>query len=79
MARLYNGSLCSGVIPSDWKRSHITPVHKGGADDDPTNYRPIACAVVSIIAKILEKIAATQLSDCFESNELLYPHQGAYS
>ena len=35
-------------------------VHKGGADNDPTNYRPIA--VVSIIAKILEKIVATQLS-----------------
>ena len=49
------------------------PVHKGGAEDDPTNYRPIA--VVSIIAKILEKIVATQLSNYFESNELLYPHQ----
>ena len=33
--------------------------------------------IVSIIAKIL-KIVATQLSDYFESNELLHPHQGAY-
>ena len=70
---LYNDSLRSGIIPLDWKRSHIMPVHKGGAEDDPTNYRSIG--VVSIIAKILEKIVATQLS---ESNELLHPHQGVY-
>ena len=76
LTRLYNDSLRTGIIPSDWKKSHITPVHKGGAEDDPTNYRPIA--VVSIIAKILEKIVATQLSIYFESCEVLYPHQGAY-
>ena len=58
------------------ENSHITPLHKGGTEDDPTNYRPIA--VVSIIAKILEKIVATQLSIYFESREVLHPHQGAY-
>lgn len=51
------------------------PVHNGGAEDDPTNYRPIA--VVSITAKILEKIIVTQLSDYFESNELFHPPQDA--
>ena len=76
LAQLYNDSLHSGIVPSDWKRSQIAPLHKGGAEDDPTNYRPIA--VVSIIAKILEKIVATQLSDYFESNNLIHPHQGAY-
>ena len=54
---LYNDFLHSGIISSDWKRSHITPAHKGGVEDNPTNYRPIA--VVSIIVKILEKIVAT--------------------
>ena len=34
-------------------------IYKGGAEDDPTNYQLIA--VVSIIAKILEKIVASQL------------------
>ena len=36
LTRLYNDSLCSGVIPSDWKRSHITPVHMGRAEVDTT-------------------------------------------
>ena len=54
--------LCSKekVVPSAWKRFHITPVHKGGASDDPSNYCPIA--VVPVVAKILEKIVSTQLS-----------------
>ena len=43
----------------DWKQSHITPIHKGGSTDDPRNYHPIAA--VPIVAKILEKIIATQL------------------
>ena len=38
LAQLYNDSLHSGIVPSDWKRSQIAPLHKGGAEDDPTNY-----------------------------------------
>jgi len=48
----------------EWKRSHITPVHEGGPTIDPGNFRPIS--VVPVLAKILEKIVSTQLSDCFE-------------
>ena len=63
-------------MPLAWKRSHITPVYKGGVPDDPSNYRPIA--VVPVVAKILEKIVTTQLSMFLELNNLLHPHQGAY-
>ena len=31
-----------------------------------------------IVAKVLEKIVATQLSNYLVSNNLLHPHQGAY-
>ena len=31
-----------------------------------------------MVAKILEKIVATQLSTYLEQNKLLHPHQGAY-
>ena len=56
--------------------SHITPVHKGGTLDDPSNYHPIA--VITMVAKVLEKIVSTQLNQYLEQNNLLYPHQGAY-
>ena len=73
---LYNESLQTGIIPLEWKRSHITPVHKGGPADDATNYRPIA--VVSVVVKILEKLVATELSRYLESTAQLHPHQTAY-
>ena len=53
LAHLYNLSLRRGIVPLAWKQSHITPIHNGGSTDDPSNYRLIA--VVSVVAKILEK------------------------
>jgi len=70
LTKLYNESLCSGIVPTEWKQSHITPVYKGGATDNPSNYRPIV--VVSVVAKILEKIVATQLSNHLVSNNIIY-------
>ena len=74
---LYNESLQTGVIPLEWKKSHITLVHKGGSADDATNYRPIA--VISVVVKILEKLVATELSRYLESTAQLHPHQAAYT
>ena len=35
LTHLYNASMLSGIFPSDWKHSHITPAHKGGPIEDP--------------------------------------------
>jgi len=71
-----NRSLQSGVFPDEWKRCNVTPVHKGGAADDPSNFRPIS--VVPVVAKVLEKIVAAQLSAHLEEHKLLNSHQCAY-
>ena len=76
LTSLFNYSLQEKVVSSAWKRSHITPVYKGGASDDPSNYCPIA--VIPVVAKVLEKIVSKQLSMYLERNNLLYPHQGAH-
>ena len=55
-------------FPLEWKKSHITPLHKGGCTDDATNYRPI---VVASVVVILEKIVVTKLSRCLESTAQL--------
>ena len=73
---LFNSSLTTGEVPSEWKHSHITPIYKGGSPDDPSNFQPIS--VVPILAKVLEKIVSYQLNIYFEDNQLLHPHQGAY-
>ena len=76
LTKIYNKSLESGVVPQSWKCSNITPVHKGGPCNDQGNFRPIS--VVSIAAKILEKIVSNQLHSFLEGNELLSLYQGAY-
>ena len=65
---LYNFSLQSGSIPRDWKRSNATAVYKHGPCEDPLNYRPIS--VVPIIAKVLEKLVASQLNGYCWDNQL---------
>ena len=73
ITKLFNEPLNVGVLPSQWKCSHIIPVHKG----DPGNFRPIL--VVPVLAKILERmVVSSQLSNYFEQHSLLPPHQSAY-
>jgi len=64
----------SGKFPSDWKRSHITPVHIGGNMEDPSNFRPIT--IVHGLAKVLERIVSMQVGSYLEQHSLLNPHQG---
>ena len=52
-------SLLRLLKPSDWKQSNVTAVYKHGPHDDSSNYWSIS--VVPIIAKILQKLVASQL------------------
>jgi len=45
--------------------------------DELSNYRPIS--ILSLISKITERIVKSRLSDHLASNNLLNPHQSAYS
>jgi hypothetical protein len=51
---LFNHSLEKGKLPTAWKTFTITPIYKGGARDDPNNYRPVA--LLSCVSKILESL-----------------------
>ena len=76
LSTIYNKSIQTGSVPRAWKRSDVTPVYKGGDVNHPGNFRPIS--VVSIVAKVLEKMIANQLSSYMESRKLFHKHQGAY-
>ena len=69
LADLFNRSLSSGVIPTDWKTSNITPVFKAGDPKLTTNYRPIS--LLSIPSKILERIVHNRLMTYLSRNNLL--------
>ena len=52
----------------------MVPHHSYVSTSDPSNYRAIS--VVSVVAKMLEKIVSTQLLSYLEYHQLLHPHQG---
>ena len=42
LTSLFNYSLECGMMPSEWKSAHITPVPKGGDSELVKNYRPVS-------------------------------------
>ena len=55
LCHLFNLSLFTGFVPTDWKKARVTPIFKGkGSNRDPSNYRPIS--IISRITKIMEKL-----------------------
>ena len=42
LTKLFNLSLKSGKVPSDWKFARIVPISKSGNSANPSNYRPIS-------------------------------------
>ena len=42
LTHIFQESLRSGTVPTDWKLAHVTPIHKSGPRQDVRNYRPIS-------------------------------------
>ena len=55
ITRLFNFSLQSGQLPTQWKTSEslVVPIPKSSNPSDPGNYRPIS--LTCILCKVLEK------------------------
>jgi len=52
-------SYDEGRLPSDWKNSHITPIHKKGSKVVPGNYRRVS--LTSVIGKTMESMIRDSL------------------
>ena len=73
---LFNLSLSTSEIPSLWKCSRITPLHKAGSELDPNNYRPIP--IICSISKVFEKLVHKQLSKYLSTHNILSPVQSGF-
>ena len=77
LTKIFNASLRTGIVPSDWKLARVTPLFKGnGPKDVMGNYRPIS--VISHISKIIECHVKDCLVKYLVDNSLLRHHQFAY-
>ena len=57
---IVNSSIMSSTFPDSWKLATVLPLHKSGAKDEPSNFRPIS--ILPVLSKVCEKIVCTQLS-----------------
>ena len=56
---MINNSIQKGVFPSELKIARITPIHKEGSFNDPSNFRPISS--LSYLSKTYEKFFSQRL------------------
>ena len=70
---LVNLSLSSGIMPNSCKIAKVTPIHKEGDTENPSNYRPIS--ILPILGKCIEFCVNTQLTQYLDEKGTLSEHQ----
>ena len=75
---LFRQSLDSGILPNEFKKANVTPIHKKGSGPKSIvkNYRPIS--LTSILSKCLEHILASQFMNHLERNNILTSKQHGF-
>jgi hypothetical protein len=66
---IFNQSLSSGTVPSEWLLAHVTPIYKKGNRHLPENYRPVS--LTSVPCKILEHVVCRHVLQHLEKNSIL--------
>lgn len=65
LLNVFNQSLSTGIFPTRWKTSYITPIFKSGSRSNVENYRGVA--ILPTIGKLFEAIVTTVLTGKFNS------------
>ncbi len=73
---IYNCSLATGIFPDDWKVARISPIYKSGDKQECGNYRPIS--VLSVAAKVFEKLMSDQLNGYLRKENILTKSQSGF-
>ena len=72
LTNLFNNCIRNNIIPIEWKSAVVTPLYKQKSADksNKNNYRGIS--VLSLIAKLFEKILATQITIYLNVNKIIF-------
>jgi hypothetical protein len=73
---LFQSSVNTGTVPTDWREAIFTPVFKNGAKSKPEKYRPIS--LICILSKVLEHIIVSSIMNHLDNHNLLYPLQQGF-
>ena len=73
---IFQQSLSSGYVPTDWRLANITPIFKKGDKSTPSNYRPVS--ITPICSKLIEHIIFSNVMDHYENNNVLVDVQHGF-
>ena len=73
---LFNKSVTTGIVPSDWRTAHVSPVYKKGQKYNPENYRPIS--LTCICCKLLEHFFVKHIMSHADTHNILYSLQRGF-
>ena len=66
---IFQQSLDTGTVPSDWRLANISPIFKKGDRSKASNYRPVS--ITSICSKLLEHVIFSNIMDHCDENNIL--------
>ena len=73
---LFNKSVTTGIVPSEWRTAHVSPVYTKGQKYNPENYRPIS--LTCICCKLLEHLIVKHIMSHADTHNILYPLQHGF-
>ena len=76
LSKLFQQSIDSGELPSDWKLANVCPIYKSGCQKNPGNYHPVSLS--SIVSKTLEHIIYSHIMAHFNKEGLITDNQHGF-
>ena len=76
LAKLFQLSLKTGVVPQDWREASVVPLFKKGDKHQPANYRPVS--LTSITCKLLEHVVHSNIMKHFDKHNILKDNQHGF-
>ena len=73
---IFKRSLEEGKVPTAWKDSSVTALHKSGDKSLASNYQPVS--LTSVICKMLEHIIKNHLLHYFNQNNFFTSRQHGF-
>ena len=70
---IFNTSLKTMTVPTDWKLANVTAIHKKDKKTIPSNYRPVS--LTSVICKLMESFICEEITRHLKNNNLFSTQQ----
>ena len=69
LATIFNKSLQTGTVPTDWKKANVSAIFKKGQRYDPANYRPVS--LTCLCCKLLEHVVVSNVMKHVDQHKIL--------